>query len=84
MPLRDRRRRSHHRTPLSPAIGEMPRERATDLADRRDEPFEGHANVGPDDRSAPDGDDIETARSARVPELDLSVIERDAHDLGRR
>jgi len=50
-------------------------ERARDPADRRDQPAEGHANVGPDDRSSRHYDDIEAEGSERIPEVDAAVIE---------
>ncbi len=76
MPRMKRHRRSR-RPPLPPSpapTDEVTGERELDLADRRDVPPEGHANVGPDDRSPPHVDEVEGAE--RVPDVDSWVIER--------
>jgi hypothetical protein len=67
------RKQPRRRPPSGPEAdrSDLPR----DLADRRDAPAEGHANVGPDDRTSWHYDDIETEGTERVPDIDASVID---------
>ena len=53
--------------------------RDLDLADRRDRPDAGHANVGPDDRVARHLDDIEAEGPERDPDVEVGVIDSVRH-----
>jgi hypothetical protein len=74
MPRTQPRKRPPPASPVSSPEAE-PNDLPRDLADRRDVPVEGHANVGPDDRTSGHYDDIETEGAERIPELDSAVID---------
>ncbi|MBS1123346.1 MAG: hypothetical protein H6Q90_5574 [Deltaproteobacteria bacterium] len=85
MPRKHRSTASRPRTSaIPPTVGEPPVVRLRDLADRRDLPVPDHANVGPDDRTAPHADDIETDGEERIRDVDASVIESGASEADPR